>query len=339
MWTEIQAARLRRQTAKPCRAQSRMKARPGAAVTVASVLAARSHYEVLGLKRGARKVGAAYKRACLKVHPDKVEHARAEEAFRKVHEAYQTLTDPDKRAAYDERLKRPAAPDAAQWHDARTASRARAASAMAQQSRSRPMSDAEKLRENARERYRRVQASREKARVAAMRREAERQERHAKARDRLDKERLARQQQAQEVMEREALRASQRAQRRTASMNFLERMQSPVFLHVPLKQSARGNDSSRPSRRGRRAQHSPPSSQRSPTRSARRTGQSSTRNSETGTYIPSSPSATPQMQQSPSRMSPPPASDRSTSVAGSISSRRLKRQMERVRARSWPSWF
>eukprot|EP00928_Gymnodinium_smaydae_P090266 TRINITY_DN74094_c0_g1_i1.p1 TRINITY_DN74094_c0_g1~~TRINITY_DN74094_c0_g1_i1.p1 ORF type:complete len:449 (-),score=88.63 TRINITY_DN74094_c0_g1_i1:78-1424(-) len=75
-------------------------------------------YELLGLERtaGAGDVRQAYKRAALRWHPDKNpnDRPRAEETFKRVAEAYATLSDPQRRAAYDAEISRPtAAPPAA----------------------------------------------------------------------------------------------------------------------------------------------------------------------------------------------------------------------------------
>nr|XP_034570986.1 chaperone protein dnaJ 11, chloroplastic-like [Setaria viridis] len=71
--------------------------------------AASSFYDVLGLRPGAspREIKAAYRRLALAVHPDAAPHPASSstaEDFIRVHAAYSTLSDPDKRADYDLRL-------------------------------------------------------------------------------------------------------------------------------------------------------------------------------------------------------------------------------------------
>jgi molecular chaperone DnaJ len=68
----------------------------------------RDYYEVLGVPReaGAEEVKAAYRRLALKHHPDKNRaspdaQAEAEERFKEAAEAYEVLSDPDRRARYD----------------------------------------------------------------------------------------------------------------------------------------------------------------------------------------------------------------------------------------------
>jgi len=65
----------------------------------------RDYYAVLGVDRGAAKdeIRRAYRRLAKKYHPDlnKENQKESEEAFKEVSEAYEVLSDPQKRANYD----------------------------------------------------------------------------------------------------------------------------------------------------------------------------------------------------------------------------------------------
>ncbi len=66
-------------------------------------MAKRDYYEVLGVKRGAADgdIKAAYRRTARKVHPDVNKSPDAPEKFREATEAYEVLSDPQKRKTYD----------------------------------------------------------------------------------------------------------------------------------------------------------------------------------------------------------------------------------------------
>ena len=67
-------------------------------------MAKRDYYEVLGVDRNvdAKDLKKAYRRVAMKHHPDRnPDDAAAEEKFKEASEAYQILSDGDKRAAYD----------------------------------------------------------------------------------------------------------------------------------------------------------------------------------------------------------------------------------------------
>lgn len=70
----------------------------------------RDYYEVLGLQKGASadEIKGAYRKAALKWHPDRwvsgtdAEKKTAEANFKEASEAYSVLSDPDKKAKYDQ---------------------------------------------------------------------------------------------------------------------------------------------------------------------------------------------------------------------------------------------
>ena len=63
----------------------------------------RDYYEVLGVGRDASEdeIKKAYRRMARQYHPDVSTVDGAEERFKEVNEAYQILSDQDKRSAYD----------------------------------------------------------------------------------------------------------------------------------------------------------------------------------------------------------------------------------------------
>jgi molecular chaperone DnaJ len=63
----------------------------------------RCYYEILELKRNAtgEAVKAAYRKKALEYHPDRNDAPHAEELFKEASEAYEVLSDPEKREIYD----------------------------------------------------------------------------------------------------------------------------------------------------------------------------------------------------------------------------------------------
>lgn len=73
-------------------------------------MAKRDYYEVLEINKGATEaeIKKAYRKAAMKYHPDKYTNAseqerkEAEEKFKEINEAYQVLSDPQKKQQYDQ---------------------------------------------------------------------------------------------------------------------------------------------------------------------------------------------------------------------------------------------
>ena len=63
----------------------------------------RDYYEVLGIDRDAsdEEIRKAFRRLAFKYHPDHNRDEQAGEEFKEVNEAYEILSNPDRRAAYD----------------------------------------------------------------------------------------------------------------------------------------------------------------------------------------------------------------------------------------------
>src|ERR1700756_254316 len=62
------------------------------------------YYEFLGVSRDCsdQELKTAYRRLAMQYHPDRnPDNPQAEEKFKQASEAYQVLSDPQKRAAYD----------------------------------------------------------------------------------------------------------------------------------------------------------------------------------------------------------------------------------------------
>ncbi|KGN02464.1 molecular chaperone DnaJ [Clostridium novyi A str. 4570] len=68
-------------------------------------MASKDYYEVLGLSKGASddEIKKAYRKLAMKYHPDRNQgNKEAEEKFKDINEAYQVLSDPQKKANYDQ---------------------------------------------------------------------------------------------------------------------------------------------------------------------------------------------------------------------------------------------
>jgi len=68
-------------------------------------MAKRDYYEILGVEKGASEaeIKKAYRRVAMKYHPDRnPDDKGAEEKFKEASEAYEILSDAEKRAAYDQ---------------------------------------------------------------------------------------------------------------------------------------------------------------------------------------------------------------------------------------------
>ena len=65
---------------------------------------ARDYYDVLGVQRGAdsSEIKKAFRRLARQYHPDVSEDDDAEVKFKEINEAYEVLSDDNKRARYDQ---------------------------------------------------------------------------------------------------------------------------------------------------------------------------------------------------------------------------------------------
>ena len=68
-------------------------------------MASKDYYATLGLEKGASddEIKRAFRKLAIKYHPDKNQgNKEAEEKFKDINEAYQVLSDPEKKARYDQ---------------------------------------------------------------------------------------------------------------------------------------------------------------------------------------------------------------------------------------------
>ncbi|CAG0883257.1 unnamed protein product [Cyprideis torosa] len=67
------------------------------------ILAGKDYYSILGVKKNAkdREIKKAFRKLAMKYHPDRNKDPGAEDKFKEIAEAYEVLSDEDKRRKYD----------------------------------------------------------------------------------------------------------------------------------------------------------------------------------------------------------------------------------------------
>lgn len=73
------------------------------------ILAEKDYYEILGVPKDAsdRQIKKAFHKLAMRFHPDKNKSPDAEAKFREIAEAYETLSDDNRRKEYDQTRSRP----------------------------------------------------------------------------------------------------------------------------------------------------------------------------------------------------------------------------------------
>src|SRR3989338_2703453 len=67
-------------------------------------MANKDYYQILGLSKNStpEEIKKAYRKLALQYHPDRNKSKEAEEKFKEVTKAYEVLSDPSKKQAYDQ---------------------------------------------------------------------------------------------------------------------------------------------------------------------------------------------------------------------------------------------
>ena len=64
----------------------------------------RDYYEILGISKNANdeQIKSAFRKKALEFHPDRNKAENAEQKFKEINEAYQIISDSEKRSKYDQ---------------------------------------------------------------------------------------------------------------------------------------------------------------------------------------------------------------------------------------------